>query len=289
MEIDHCLILSAGKGTRMGKIGGFLPKPLWPIGDETLLSYQYKFAKKVGVKNIHINISHQSDLIEAYIKNNNFDITLHYEEELLDIGGTLQNLVNHGVCGSCLVINSDQLFLSCEDVVSRLYKKFDSGAVATLGSIKVNSNESYNRLDLNGNKLVEIVKYGEHAEKQNETYAGIGIVNLDLVHKDMDLSERNFFKLIFNNSENSYINVFSLGQDIFYDLGTKEKYVDFLFSKQKTSLFPNLRLNKYLQNGFYNFGEDAWGDAPIGSVIISGKYSKVEGRCLYFNGVIDLL
>ena len=50
MQIDHILILSAGKGTRMGNIGKNLPKVLWPVLSKSLLELQVAYAQKLAPK-----------------------------------------------------------------------------------------------------------------------------------------------------------------------------------------------------------------------------------------------
>ena len=57
MKVDHVLILAAGKGTRMGKIGKVLPKVLWPIFAKNLIELQVSFAKKLAPNsNIYANV-----------------------------------------------------------------------------------------------------------------------------------------------------------------------------------------------------------------------------------------
>jgi len=68
MQIDYCLILCAGIGTRMGPIGEVLPKPLWPIFESTILELQIKYAKEMGVKKIFVNGFHQAEIIKEYLE-----------------------------------------------------------------------------------------------------------------------------------------------------------------------------------------------------------------------------
>ena len=289
MVIENCLILSAGKGTRMGKIGEVLPKPLWPIGKETLLSYQYKLAKKIGAKKIHINISHQADLIRKYVEDNNFDLIVHYEHELLDVGGTIQNLVNLGVQGNCLIINSDQLLQTHVSTFLSLINQQKLKNIATLFSVTVTSSERYNRFKTIDGNLVSITKFGEHDFHQNETYSGIGVVNLDRIKLDFDISERNFFKLLFKNLSDSKIQVINLGDNFFYDLGTREKYIEFLFTQNINQKFPELSLSEYFIEGFYNFGKHQICKAAAGSVIIDGNVNDINGKIIFYQGLIDQL
>ena len=69
MQIDYCLILAAGFGTRMGEIGKSLPKVLWPIFERSLLELQVEYAKSLGIQKIFINLHHQKDIILDYVQN----------------------------------------------------------------------------------------------------------------------------------------------------------------------------------------------------------------------------
>ena len=89
MQIDYCLILSAGFGTRMGEIGKSLPKVLWPVFEKSLLELQVEYVKTLGIPKIFINLHHQKELILESVRNKAvFDEVIFLtEEEILDIGG----------------------------------------------------------------------------------------------------------------------------------------------------------------------------------------------------------
>ena len=57
MKVDHVLILAAGKGTRMGKIGEIVPKVIWPVFNKSLLELQVAYARSLApTAQIHINL-----------------------------------------------------------------------------------------------------------------------------------------------------------------------------------------------------------------------------------------
>ncbi len=67
MQIDYALILSAGKGTRMGEVGKLLPKPLWPIFHKTLLELQVEYCLELGIKKIFINTHYLAESIRNFL------------------------------------------------------------------------------------------------------------------------------------------------------------------------------------------------------------------------------
>ena len=106
----NCLILSAGKGTRMGPLGASLPKPLWPLFETTLLEIQISRALSFGAEKILINLFHAKEEVKAFLKKKNLSkkVQCIEESELLDVGGAIYNLKNQGVEGDLLIMNCDQ-------------------------------------------------------------------------------------------------------------------------------------------------------------------------------------
>jgi len=85
------LLLSAGLGTRLRPITNTIPKCLVPINGKPLLDYWLENLSNVGVNEFLINTSYLSKQVEEFVNKNKFrdKITLIYEKELLNTGGTL--------------------------------------------------------------------------------------------------------------------------------------------------------------------------------------------------------
>lgn len=286
MAIENCLILAAGMGTRMGVVGEILPKPLWPLGDMTCLSYQYEIARSLGVKKIYTNVFHRSAEIIEYIRKKELRIEVLKESELLDIGGTIQNMVNNGIRGNCLILNSDQLIENHDYHLVNLIKKKPTSCLATLATVNVNSEAPYNRLIVGHGLLKGVRKFKDAKASENLTYAGLGVIDLSMISRDDDLKKRNFFDLILAQ-DNNRVNLEGFNQDIFFDVGKKDKYIEFIFGSLVENKFPKLKIEKYFRDGFFNFSKCAWSEAPAGTVVISGDYQKLETRCICLDGVID--
>ncbi|NCO01835.1 MAG: nucleotidyltransferase family protein [Epsilonproteobacteria bacterium] len=87
----RALLLAAGLGTRLRPITDTVPKCLVPIDGKPLLGYWLENLSKAGVNEFLINTSYLSEQVEVFIKENPHakKVTLVYEEELLNTGGTL--------------------------------------------------------------------------------------------------------------------------------------------------------------------------------------------------------
>ena len=87
------MILSAGKGTRLGKITDKIPKVLVDINGKSLLRRAVEKCIAHGFDDIIINVHHLADMVEEEIerlKRLGFSITVSDERnELLDTGGGL--------------------------------------------------------------------------------------------------------------------------------------------------------------------------------------------------------
>ena len=287
MKIDLCLIMSAGHGSRMGEVGRVLPKPLWPLGRKALIERQYDLATSVNLYDIYVNTHHGSESINDYVGRNNLSIKILHEEELLDVGGTVQKLVNLGLQGNCLILNCDQVMTSGQSILKKVLNSHHKNNIATLGAIELLENEKYNRFDLRNGDVVCISSFGSHREDQRFTYAGIGVINLSLIQKTFVNKKANLFDLIFRNKKERRIELSPIERGAFFDVGTKENFVKFCFESLSDRKLDWLDLGNCYKNDFFNFSDTVWSAAPKGSVILGGEQQKLTHRCLYYNGVID--
>lgn len=183
MQIDHCLILAAGFGTRMGSIGEKLPKVLWPVFEKPLLELQVRYARSLGAKKIYINLHHQADLIlETCLKSSAFEDVEFLRETpvILDIGGGIHNLSRLvGGKGRLLVLNADQFFYLRPEEFHKLIASHEKDD-CVLFTNAVNSSEGYNALRISADGLVTgITKNSElPPNTEIETYTGNALINL---------------------------------------------------------------------------------------------------------------
>ena len=183
MQIDHCLILAAGFGTRMGPIGQRLPKVLWPVYEKALLELQVLYAKELGIKNIYINLHYAREGILEFAETNSLfdDVTLLIEQpEILDIGGGIHNLARQvDYQGRLLVLNADQFFyMPKEDFFKRL-NSFNQDPLILFNYL-VDPKDGYNSLVCNDKR--EVIELKKNADiihlSEVETYTGISLINL---------------------------------------------------------------------------------------------------------------
>ncbi len=231
MPLENCLILAAGFGTRMGKIGQTLPKVMWPVFEKTLLELQVLYARNLGAKKIFINLHHQKEQIKKYIQSNNTfkDVILLEEDPILDIGGGIHNLARReNYQGSLLVLNADQFFWISQADLSSAMIKMDS-APALLFNFNVNTSDGYNQVEIDQkSNMIGIIKNKDlPANKIVQTYTGMSVVNLSSLKKIDGVT--NFFDSVATYSLNEIPTVL-LDNPIYWDFGTLSRYWKSMFN-----------------------------------------------------------
>jgi len=87
----RALLLSAGEGTRLRPITNNIPKCLVPINGKPLLEYWLENLTQAGINEFLINTHYLADQVKEFVKTSKYkdNITLVYEKELLNTGGTV--------------------------------------------------------------------------------------------------------------------------------------------------------------------------------------------------------
>lgn len=228
MQIDHCLILAAGFGTRMGQIGQKLPKVLWPVFEKSLLELQVAYAKSLGAKKIYINLHYMGEQIENFCREKSIfeDVTFLWEKpEILDIGGAIHNLASLPdvkYCGKLLVLNADQFFYIKKEELEVLLKPYSKSS-SVLFSYWVNTSLGYNALEINNNREVKDITKNKDLPQDTkvETYTGISYIDLEQLTPVKGVSS--FFDSVCPFKEKS-VPAILLEKTDYWDFGTLKRY-----------------------------------------------------------------
>lgn len=238
MRIDHCLILAAGFGTRMGVIGQKLPKVLWPVFEKSLLELQVAYARSLGIEKIYINLHYMGEDIEAFCKNKTAFEGVHFlweKPEILDIGGAVHNLASLPDVkyrGKLLVLNADQFFYLKKEDLFRILSPFEKYPAA-LFTYWVNSSLGYNALEMDGNRMVKGITKNKDLpqNKAVETYTGISYIDLGQLDKTPGVSK--FFDSVCP-FEKKQIPAILLENVDYWDFGTVKRFWETSFQILQT-------------------------------------------------------
>ncbi len=219
MIIDTGIILCAGKGSRMGKVGEILPKPLWPLFNTTFLEHQVNYLVSLGVKRIFINVFFHKDAILDKIKSLKVSVELIpvVENELLDVGGGVVNILKYMsskkiICNNFIVLNCDMLILK---PIKLTALEFENALLicSELG-------RNYNKLRIENKKLLSI----EKSNDLKNTFIGVSIFKYK--KELLSINEKKFFEGIANFKDKT-IDCMCVKNDDIYDLGTLSNYFYF--------------------------------------------------------------
>jgi len=250
MQINHCLIMSAGFGTRMGEVGKQLPKVLWPVFERSLLELQVLYAKSLGIESIYVNLHYQGEEIETFAKDKHaFEgVKFLWEKpEILDIGGAVHNLASQkdvNYKGNLLILNADQFFYLTVDELKQKFQAYANEA-GVLFSYVVDSSLGYNALDIDADRIVtNITPNQETKTSKIETYTGISIVNLNKLTPQKGASK--FFESVLNYKKVK-VPAVSLENVDYWDFGTAQRYYQTCFQVLKTySINSNHKFLRFL-------------------------------------------
>lgn len=227
MDINYGFILAAGLGTRMGPIGQYIPKILWPVFEKNLLDLQIEYLKRFQIKKIFINTHYLSETVTQYIANHYENIvTISHEPTLLDIGGGIHQVAARpdvAYNGKLLVVNCDQfLWLDLSDI-NLMLKLATKESPVVLASILVDPKLGYNGIKKSNNLVTGLALGAEIEGLQNiETYGGVAVINLS--HLPAHPGRSKFFESIANFSKFSVV-VHECFKQEYWDFGTQERFI----------------------------------------------------------------
>ena len=106
----EAFILAAGKGTRLRPHTDHMPKPMVPVGGESIIRRSIKKLAQAGVHKIIINLHHLSAVLRDHLYDiSNPEIIFSEEAELLETAGGIKSALQH-FSGAFFIINGDALW-----------------------------------------------------------------------------------------------------------------------------------------------------------------------------------
>jgi dTDP-glucose pyrophosphorylase len=121
------VIMAGGKGTRMEPFTSVLPKPLIPIGDQTILELIISQFQEYNVKKVILTLNYKAEMIKAYLDGFDKDYEVEYitEKEFLGTAGSL-SLASEHLDSDFIVSNCDIILQAPYDEVYRFHKEQES-------------------------------------------------------------------------------------------------------------------------------------------------------------------
>ncbi len=171
----NAMLLAAGRGTRLGKLGERTPKILVEIDGEPLLARQLRYLKGSGVQRVVLNAHHLADQVQAFVAAlpEAADVEVVVEPKLLGTAGGVRNALDRLGDEAFAVLYGDVL---CAEPIARVFDTHRrSGALATL--------TVYETTEIEGKGTVEVGPDGMVAafhEKVASRATAVAFVNAGL-------------------------------------------------------------------------------------------------------------
>jgi dTDP-glucose pyrophosphorylase len=104
------VIMAGGIGSRLRPLTHIIPKPLFPIGEHSIIEEIFDRFSNYGSRNFHISLNYKAELIEYYLKMQNLPYNIEFHKEIKPLGtaGSL-SMLKDKIKGTFFVSNCDIL------------------------------------------------------------------------------------------------------------------------------------------------------------------------------------
>lgn len=217
------VIMAGGKGTRLKPFSNILPKPLFPLGEKTILEVILDKFKNAGCSRFLLSVNYKADFIRSYFEqldNCPYDLDYFVEDRPLGTAGSL-HLIESTISETFFVSNCDIVINEDYSEIVNYHNKHQNEItlVAALKHFKI----PYGTL--------EIAKEGrllQLKEKPELTYlinAGLYLLEPSLLKEIPKNKHYNITDLIESvRARNGRVGVFPVSEKSWYDIGEWQEY-----------------------------------------------------------------
>lgn len=218
------VIMAGGEGTRLRPLTNVLPKPLIPIGGQTMMEDIMDKFVACGSDDFYISVNYKADFIRRYFENLNkpqYKITFFQEDRPLGTAGSL-HLLKDKINNTFFVSNCD--IIIDEDYSEILkYHQNNRNEITVVAAIK-NISIPYGTLETGVEGLLTGIK-----EKPSFTYkinTGMYILEPHLIN---EIPTDEFYHITFLIeklvSENRRVGVYPINEGSWTDVGNWDEYL----------------------------------------------------------------
>jgi dTDP-glucose pyrophosphorylase len=218
------VIMAGGEGTRLRPLTNVFPKPLLPIGKQTIIEDIMDNFVEYGCNNFYLSVNYKAEFLKLYfesISGKDYKINFFQEHMPLGTAGSLRLLKNK-ITTTFFVSNCD---IIVEDDYSEIlkYHKENKNEITMVAAVKKIS-IPYGTLETKENGLLLSLQ-----EKPNITFkinTGFYILEPQLID---EIPENKFYHITFLIekliNENRKVGVFPVSEGSWTDVGTWDEYL----------------------------------------------------------------
>jgi dTDP-glucose pyrophosphorylase/CBS domain-containing protein len=217
------VIMAGGKGTRLKPLTNVLPKPLIPIGENTIMEVIIDKFCQYGICQFYISVNYKHELIRFYfdhIENKGYEINYIKEEEFLGTAGSLFLLKNK-IHRTFFVSNCDILV---DEDYSEIYKYHvdNKNAITLVASLK-HFRIPYGTLESGVNG--ELLSLQEKPELTYMINTGMYVLSPEVLDQIPEGKFYHITDLIMDLKKNGgKVGVFPVSEKSWFDIGEWPEY-----------------------------------------------------------------
>lgn len=154
MILKDIVILCGGKGTRLGDITKYTPKPLLKFYNIEFIKYLIQFFSKLGVENIYLLAGYRGRLFKKKFDKKIYNlakVSVLIENKPLGTGGALA-LIKKKINKNFLLINGDSINYFDISLILKKVKK--QGKMFLIENLNYKSNKKLSSLNIQKNIVV---------------------------------------------------------------------------------------------------------------------------------------
>lgn len=219
------IIMAGGQGTRLRPLTNVLPKPLIPIGDQTMLEDIMDRFVECGCHDFYISVNYKAEIIRRYMDNLDkpqYNISYFQEDKPLGTAGSL-HLLKHKIKDTFFVSNCD--IIIDEDYGEILhYHQINNNEITIVAAIK-NYSIPYGTLETKEDGLLSDIK--EKPEFTFKINTGMYILEPHLID---EIPEDKFYHITYliekMMREGRRVGVYPINEGSWTDIGNWDEYLN---------------------------------------------------------------
>lgn len=221
------IIMAGGQGTRLRPLTNVLPKPLIPIGEQTMLEDIMDRFVECGCHDFYISVNYKAEIIRRYMDNlgkPQYHIEYFQEDKPLGTAGSL-HLLKHRIKDTFFVSNCDIIIDEDYGEILR-YHRENRNEITVVAAIK-NMSIPYGTLETREEGLLSDIK--EKPEYTFKINTGMYILEPNLI---TEIPEGEFYHITYLIDklvkENRRVGVYPINEGSWTDIGNWDEYMKYV-------------------------------------------------------------
>lgn len=225
------IIMAGGKGTRLRPLTNVLPKPLIPIGEQTMLEDIMDRFVECGCHDFYVSVNYKAEIIKRYLDNlgkPQYHISYFQEDKPLGTAGSL-HLLKDKITDTFFVSNCDIIIEEDYGEILK-YHRDNHNEITVVAAIK-NLAIPYGTLETREEGLLSDIK--EKPEYTFKINTGMYILEPHLIN---EIPQDEFYHITFLieklMKEGRRVGVYPINEGSWIDVGNWDEYLKFI-NKEK--------------------------------------------------------